>query len=209
MSVAVKVCGITTIDDALAAVDAGVDLIGFNFWPKSKRFLAPELAASIIRALPSRVMTVGLFVNAAADSVRAAMQVSGAKLAQLHGDETSDVASALGVSVMQVVRVSDPDSATAARAWPFATHVLVDASVVGYGGAGQRFDWALIEVARERLGRNVFVAGGLTPENVGELVRAHRPAGVDVASGVERVPGVKDHERMRAFVQAVREASAR
>lgn len=209
MSTLVKICGITQLDDALAAAEAGADWIGFNFWPKSKRYIPPAHAAVIVRALPPSVLPVGLFVNATREELEHAVKTSGVRLAQLHGDETEEQVADLTVPLLQVIRISDEAAAARAASWKNAAQVLLDASVVGYGGAGQRFEWSLIEAARRALGRNVLVAGGLTPENVGELVRAFRPEGVDVASGVETAPGRKDRARMIDFVRAVREAETR
>lgn len=205
MSTAVKFCGITTPADAALCVEAGAALLGFNFWPKSKRYVTPDAAAKIIRGLPPGVVAVGLFVNASPAEVTEAAQRSGITVAQLHGDEVVDDYKATGLELFQVVRLSS-EQAVRQLSPTTASRVLVDSLVEGYGGAGKVFDWGLVDLVRQRLSRNVFVAGGLTPENVGELIRRVRPSGVDVASGVESSPGRKDGQKLRAFVAAVRDA---
>ena len=205
MSVAVKFCGITSQDDARLCVDAGAALLGFNFWPKSKRHVTPDAAAAIIRGLPRGVVAVGLFVNASPLEVARAAEISGITVAQLHGDEAVEDFVSTGLELIQVVKLSSEQSVhllVPSR----ASRVLVDSAVEGYGGAGKAFDWGLVDLVRQRLSRNVYVAGGLRPENVGDLVRRVRPEGVDVASGVESSPGRKDGQKLRAFVAAVRDA---
>ncbi len=181
--------------------EAGVALFGFNFWPRSKRYVTPEAAAPLVARV--RGLPVGLFVNASVEEVARAVEISGVEAIQLHGDEDPADFVRLGVSIIQVLKVQG-------SAFPEATLVgarlLLDAAVEGYGGQGQRFAWSAVEAARSRYGVNPFIAGGLTPQNVGELVAAHRPGGVDVASGVESAPGVKDGKLVRAFVKAVQEA---
>ena len=204
--VKVKICGLTRPEDVDAAVDAGADFLGFNFWPRSKRHIAPALAAPLVRRAPSHVLPVGVFVNATFDEVAATVRACGLKAVQLHGDEDAADYAALGVPLWKVVRVRDEASLRGARVPAGVERVLLDAYVEGYGGGGQPFDWTLARAAPTHLGRPVVLAGGLTPDNVAQAVRTARPWGVDVASGVEASPGVKDVAKMRAFVLAARSA---
>jgi len=192
----VKICGVTRALDARAAVDAGADAIGLNFWPRSKRFIA-DGAAAVAAAVRGHALLVGVFVNPSAAEVAAA----DVDVVQLHGDETPDFGRALGRRLWRAVRVAGPDSLRELAAWRgVAEAFLLDSATPGYGGSGQAFDWTL---ARS-LDARVIVAGGLTPDNVGAALRAARPWGCDVAGGVERAPGIKDHERMARFIQAAR-----
>ena len=203
MTVRVKICGLTRLEDALAAVRLCADALGFNFWPGSKRYLAPAAAREIIRALPPLVTTVGVFVDPTRDEVLRAMDASGVVMAQLHGDETPELCLSLPIPVLKAIRVADARSLAQLASYEVRGFVL-DTPSAGYGGSGKTFDWSLVaEVAREM---PVVVAGGLTPENVAEAVRTVRPWAVDVASGVESAPGVKDEEKMRRFIVAAREA---
>lgn len=204
----VKICGVRTADDLQACLAAGADAIGFNFWPQSKRYLAPEQAAPLIKQLPPAVLPIGVFVGASPEEVAAAVRVSGVRAAQLHGGEDPAPYLALPVAIIPVVRMRDRSSLPSGPADPRVEVVLLDAHVEGFGGAGRQFDWSLVPEARRRLARPVLLAGGLTPENVGEAVCSARPWGVDVASGVESAPGIKDPAKVCAFVQAARAAAS-
>ena len=200
----IKICGIRTETDALAALDAGADLIGFNFYPKSPRYIDVGRCRDIMSVMRrhGRVVCVGVFVNASAADICATLDTCGLNLAQLHGDEPPEMLSRLGGRGFKAFRgiPSSLDGFTRKDAPAF----LVDASVKGeYGGTGITADW---EGAAE-LAKNYpfLLAGGLTPENVAEAVRKVQPWGVDVASGVEYAPGEKDANKMKAFVRAVRE----
>jgi phosphoribosylanthranilate isomerase len=200
-TVKVKICGVTRPEDALAAVRLGADALGFNFWPRSKRYLPPAEARAIVRSLPPFVTAVGLFVDATVDEVRRAVDASGVVLAQLHGDETPELCLAMPLPVLKAIRVADA-SALAQLASYEVRGFILDAPSEGYGGSGKVLDWSLVaEVAREM---PIVLAGGLTPENVAEAVRTVRPWAVDVASGVESAPGVKDEEKMRRFIEAAK-----
>jgi phosphoribosylanthranilate isomerase len=200
----IKICGITRLEDALAAARLGADALGFNFWPRSKRYVAPVEARKIVRRLPSFVTPVGVFVDPSRDEVRGAVDASGVAVAQLHGDEPPELCISLPLPVLKAIRVADRHSLAALVSYE-VQGFLLDAPTPGYGGSGEIFDWALAaEVAREL---PIVLAGGLGPDNVAEAVRAVRPWAVDVASGVERAPGVKDHDRMRLFVERAREAA--
>ena len=205
MKVFVKICGITSLEDALACVDAGADAVGFNFWPQSKRHIPVERAAAIAKRLPPNLRTVGVFVNPSAEEVDRAFASGAIDLAQLHGDETPDFCRRFNGRYIKAVRLRD--AASVARMADYACDLmLVDADSAGYGGSGQRADVALAgEAARAR---RVILAGGLTPDNVADAVAAVRPYGVDVAGGVEREPGIKDWIKVAAFVQAAKRGAA-
>ncbi|HTE20305.1 MAG TPA: phosphoribosylanthranilate isomerase [Armatimonadota bacterium] len=203
MSVRVKICGITNVEDALAAVDAGADALGFVFAP-SPRQVTPEHAAAILRELPPFVTTVGLVVDQDPFPILEACRMD---VVQFHGAEPPDVVARLGRRAMKAFRIRDEADLELLPRYASAGAFLLDAYVQGVaGGTGQQFPWRLAEAAA-RFGRPVVVAGGLTPENVALCVRTTRPYGVDVSSGVEHVPGKKDPAKIRAFIAAAREAS--
>lgn len=201
MSTFVKICGITSLDDALACVDAGADALGFNFWQQSKRHISVDRAAAIAKRVPPNVRTVGVFVNPSESDVDRAFASGAIDLAQLHGDETPDFCRRFSGRYIKALRLRDASS-LAGMAEYACDFVLVDADTPGYGGSGQRADTMLAaEAARLR---RVILAGGLTAENVAEAVATVQPYGVDVAGGVEREPGVKDWIKVAAFVQAAK-----
>jgi len=206
VTVRIKICGITRLEDALLAARLGADALGFNFWPGSKRFIAPAAARAIVRALPPFVTTVGVFVDAGRDELLSAAAVSGVQVLQLHGDEPPELARSLPMPLLKAIRVSGPASLDAIDRWPGAAGFLLDAAAPGYGGSGLTFDWSLASEAARRA--TVLLAGGLTPDNVAGAIRAVRPFAVDVASGVESAPGLKDAERLAAFITAARAAAA-
>ncbi len=203
----IKICGIKTVTDALAAMDAGADMIGFNFYPKSPRFVEVGMCRNIMSAVRQngRAKCVGVFVNASVGEILATMDTLGLNLAQLHGDETPEMLTALDGKGFKAFR-GIPESVDG-FARSESPVFLVDASVKGlYGGSGVIADWnGAAELAKKY---PLLLAGGLTPENVAEAVRRVRPWGVDVASGVESAPGEKDPSRMKAFVQAVRDGES-
>jgi len=203
--VRVKICGITNAADALAAIDAGADLLGFNFYEKSPRHIDQAEAAKIRRQLPKKIEAVGIFVNAPPADVAKVCQSLKLNAAQLHGDESpetvAEVASSL--TVWKAFRV-DPDfHLKTLDEYAQASAFLFDAAHTGqYGGTGRTTDW---DVARRAaVSHRIILAGGLNLENVAAAVRIVRPHAVDVASGVESKPGKKDHGRMREFIQEVR-----
>ncbi len=208
MRTKVKICGLTRLADALAAVEAGADALGFMFYGGSKRFVTPAAAAQIIRALPPFVARVGVFVNADAKFVRATVAECGLDTLQFHGEETAEFCGQF--APLKVIRAFRIENAGSLQALPkFAVDAwLLDSYVPGQrGGTGEKFNWELAVQAKE-LGRPVILAGGLTPENVADAMQQVWPYGVDVSSGVETAPGVKDPELVRRFVQIVREAEA-
>lgn len=201
----VKICGITTLDDALACADEGVDTLGINFWSGTKRRCDFDVAVRIAERLRDRVELVGVFVDAPLAEVRETLRLTGIPWAQLHGDESPNEVRELLPNAYKAIGVKGADPLGETRRFP-GEHVLLDASVPGEmpGGTGARFDWNLAKaVATER---KLTLAGGLSPENVAEAIRVVRPYRVDVASGTESAPGVKDLAKVRAFVASVRAA---
>ena len=199
----VKICGVTRLEDALAAVRLGADALGFNFWPGSKRYLPPAEARAIVQRLPPLVTAVGVFVDPTRDEVARAVEASGVVMAQLHGDEPPELCLSMPVPVLKAIRVHDLHALAQLASYEVRGFVL-DTPSPGYGGSGRTFDWSLVFEAARAM--PVVLAGGLTPENVGEAVRRVRPWAVDVASGVESAPGVKDPDKLRRFFEAVKEA---
>jgi phosphoribosylanthranilate isomerase len=206
VSVRVKICGVTRVEDARVAWEAGADALGLNFYRRSPRCVGPEQAAALARTRPALGAVVGVFVNESPEIIRARVRECGLTAVQLHGDEPPEACAGYGVPVIKALRVRGPEDVERARAYVGAGEVgalLLDGAAPAYGGGGVGFDWSL--VARlAGAGVPVLVAGGLNPGNVQEAVRATRPYGVDVASGVETSPGIKDAEAVRAFVRAVR-----
>jgi len=207
----IKIDGITNREDAEFAAGCGVDAIGFVF-AESPRRVTPEQAREVLRGLEPFVVAVGVFVNAPAEEVRRILECTGCSVAQLHGEEGPEYVEALApFGVVKVIRIGEGVNEEERRAWarpPYKTAraILLDTLVPGKaGGTGERFDLA-VAVEMVRAGYRVIVAGGLTPENVGEVVRRVRPYGVDVSSGVEAEPGRKDAGKVRRFVEAVRAA---
>ena len=206
MSVRVKICGVTRQEDARAAWAAGADALGLNFYPRSPRYVEPATAAVLARLRPALGAVVGVFVNESPDVIRARVRECGLTAVQLHGDEPPEACSGYGVPVIKALRVRGPEDVERAHAYLGAgdvTTLLLDGAAPGYGGGGVGFDWSLVARLADA-GAPVLVAGGLHPGNVQEAVRATRPYGVDVASGVEVSPGVKDADAVRAFVRAVK-----
>ena len=188
MPVKVKICGITNLADGMAAAEAGADALGFVFYDRSPRGVSIEAAADLIRHLPPFVLKVGVLVNAPEDLVFRAIRECGLSLLQFHGDEAPEYCLQFGLMSMKAFRIRDAASLQALRNYPTDAWLL-DAYVPGTpGGTGETFNWDLALEA-QKLGRPIFLAGGLTPENVAEAVRRARPYGVDVSSGVEAVPG--------------------
>lgn len=208
MTVRVKICGLRSAADLDACLRADVHAVGFNFYEKSKRFVTTGQAAALARATPADVWKVGVFVGAHPVSVHDHVCAVGLSHAQLHGDEAPEDYVHAGVPLVQVIRVKDRQSLSV-RPSPRAAMVLLDTHVAGFGGSGEAFDWRWVGEATADWGLPIVLAGGLTPDNVAEAIAQARPWGVDVASGVESAPGVKDPARVLAFAQAVRDASAR
>ena len=196
----VKICGITRAEDAAVAVTHGASAIGFIFWAKSRRYVDPDQARAIVRTLPPFVTPVGVFVNEPADAINAVAAQVGLGAVQLHGDETPELLDALVSPVVKAVGRIDADTA---RRWPSRVRLLVDADErVQRGGTGITADWAAAAVLARQ--RPIVLAGGITPENVGDAVLTVQPFGIDVSSGVEDAPGIKNPEKLRALFEALR-----
>lgn len=192
----IKICGITALEDALAACDAGADALGFNFWPRSPRYIEPERAARIIERLPGNVLAVGVFVDEPAEQIEETASAAGIEVAQLHG--------ACGVPRLRWWKALEAGPELDRQMEQFeAEAFLVDAPAGALrGGTGRTFDWSLVR----GLPRRIVLAGGLGPDNVKEAIATARPWGVDACSRLEIAPGRKDAARVREFVRAVREA---
>jgi phosphoribosylanthranilate isomerase len=206
----VKVCGVTREDDAHRIAAAGVDWIGLNFWPGSKRVVDTargRALAAAARAGNPAVVVVGVFVDEDPDRIAAIAGEVGLDRLQLHGDEGPAACAALGPRAFKAVAIAAAADLVRAAAYPGAL-VLLDTPSAGRGGAGVAFDWSIARDAATIAGKQILLAGGLHPDNVAAAVRAVRPWGVDVASGVESAPGVKDLERAHAVGAAARAAAA-
>ena len=205
----VKICGITNLEDAQIAIEHGADAIGFNFYPGSKRFVDEGYVKSIVDQLENPITKVGVFVNQSIEEICEAKSIAEFDVIQLHGDESpsfvNDLRRKTETTIIKVFRVSDEFD------FQVVSHCNVDAILLDsfsadeYGGTGYAFDWTIAaKIAKEF--PNVYLAGGLTSENVAEAIRQVRPYAVDVASGVEVRPGIKDPARVAAFIKAAKEA---
>ena len=201
----IKICGITRLEDARFAIECGANALGFVFWPASPRSIDPARARAIVALLPPFVTAVGVFVNQSADSVNGVAAAVGLGVVQLHGDESLDFAAGLNRPVLKAMTLAAGDAAI--DRWPAETMVLLDAhDPVRRGGTGRTIDWA--RAASVAAHRPIILAGGLNPDNVADAVERVRPFGIDVSSGVEAAPGVKDHERVKRLFDAIREAES-
>jgi phosphoribosylanthranilate isomerase len=205
--VLVKICGITRLADAGLAVDCGAGALGFVFWPDSPRFVDPESARAIIATLPPAVIPVGVFVNQSAEYVNEVADKLSLGAVQLHGDESVDYAMAMTRRVFKAIALADA-SDHSIDAWPPETMVLLDVhDPIRRGGTGKTIDWGRASTVARR--RPVILAGGLTPENVGEAISRVGPSGIDVSSGVESSPRVKDPDKLKALFAAVKGVETR
>jgi phosphoribosylanthranilate isomerase len=197
--VQVKICGITSLEDARVAVDCGADALGFVFYPPSPRYVTPAQAARIVAALPPFVTTVGLFVDVPAAEVDETVACCGLDRVQLHGHETPEYCRRMRRPVIKAIRMKNAESLTSVADYTVAAYLL-DAYVEGAlpGGNGAAFAWEL--AARVKTHGSIILAGGLTPENIETAIAQVQPDGVDVSSGVERRPGVKDQHKIRQFI---------
>ncbi len=205
MQTKVKICGITSIADGMTAAEAGADMIGLMFYDGSPRHITQAQAVEISRALPPFVLRVGVFVNPEPDLVLRAIGDCGLNLLQFHGDEDSAFCTQFGVMSVKALRVQSAESLQTLANFQTDAFLLDAYSKSGLGGTGEQFNWDLA-VAAQKFGKPIFLAGGLTPENVADAVRQVRPFAVDVSSGVESAPGKKDEVKVRAFIAAVRAA---
>lgn len=206
MRTRVKICGITRLEDAAAAARAGADAIGLVFDPRSPRHVALEQAAAIARSMAPFVTVVGLFVNAEPARIRETLSRVPIALLQFHGSESPEQCRLYDLPYMRAVRMQEGvDLRAQARAYADAAGLLLDTHEPSVaGGSGRRFDWTRVP---HDVAKPVILAGGLTPENVGEAVRAVRPYAVDVSSGVEKAKGIKDADKVISFIRAVQEAA--
>jgi phosphoribosylanthranilate isomerase len=220
--VQIKICGMRRADEVEAAVEAGVDLLGFNFWPGTARYIAPSEAVSLIRSVPSHIWTVGVFVDETPERVLEIAALTGVTVLQFHGSESPEYFERLGsirlgsirqgsirqsaIRMIKAFKVTESFRADALRAYGSAYAFLLDGYVAGGlpGGTGQVFDWSHARRAGE-FGK-VIVAGGLNARNVAAAIRETQPWGVDVCSGVETAPGRKDAKLIREFIRVAREA---
>lgn len=218
----IKICGLTRLQDIDAAVAAGADALGFVFYPKSPRYRTPDQVRQLMASVPPFVTTVGLFVNASLQQVQETLAQAPVSLLQFHGDETpeqcADIAAAIERRFLKVIRVRPQTTATDLLEYevrcracsPYFAGVLLDTHVESYGGGGKVFDWSIIP---KELAPRVVLSGGLDAQNVTAALRCVYPHAVDVSSGVEqltgvgdRIPGIKDATRIKAFIAAVRAA---
>jgi len=201
-----KICGITRSSDATYAVEHGATALGFVLWPRSPRFVSDAQVAEIVATLPPSVTTVGVFVNASPESIALTVKRTGLQMVQLHGDEPSTYATVLTWPILRSVTLDATDGMV--ESWPAETTFLVDASdPERRGGTGQAVDWTRAASLAQL--RRTVLAGGLTADNVEEAIAAVRPYGVDVSSGVEDAPGVKNAERVARFLANAQRAMAR
>jgi phosphoribosylanthranilate isomerase len=202
--VRVKICGITNQKDAFAALDAGADALGFVFYNGSPRNIAREDAARIIEQLPPFIQTVGLFVNESIETINNIADLCGLDVIQLHGDETPQFCNSINRRVIKALRIKDISSLEPLESFNVAGMLLDAWSPSEQGGTGRTFNWDIAEIASQK--KQIILAGGLSPDNVTEAIRKVRPYAVDVSSGVESSPGVKDHMLLRDFIRKAKES---
>ena len=200
----IKICGITNLEDALLATGLGADALGFIFYPKSPRYVAPAAAREIIAHLPPFVVSVGVFVDEGAHMVRELAAQVGLDWIQVHGQESPDYCRSLGRRVIKGFRIKDASSLKDLEPFQGAVQAfLLDTYKKGQvGGTGETFDWELARQAKQY--GQIVLAGGLTPDNVAQAIKVAQPQAVDTASGTEGAPGKKDPEKLRAFFSALR-----
>jgi phosphoribosylanthranilate isomerase len=205
----VKICGITRVEDALLAVDLGASAVGFIFYSPSPRYVDPKRVAEIVRKLPPFVTTVGVFVNEQANEMNRIVSQCGLDRVQLHGDEPYETLDALSRPAYRAFRIGQEADLDALEHAPDRTVLLDSYQSDRYGGTGKTFDWSWARRCVDRLGqqgRRVILAGGLTPEIIATALQAVSPHALDVSSGVEAAPGVKDERKLRALFRALDEA---
>ncbi|HKV34391.1 MAG TPA: phosphoribosylanthranilate isomerase, partial [Pyrinomonadaceae bacterium] len=201
----IKICGITNLEDAVAAIAMGADALGFNFYKPSPRYVTPQTAREIIEQLPDEVLKVGVFVNEASpDRVRSIANESGITALQLHGDESPEYCSELADKyIIKCLAVSTNFDTQMTEAYQVDAIMFDTKHNTLRGGTGRAFDWSIAQQVSKTIPK-LYLAGGLSPENVADAIETVRPFAVDACSSLETIPGKKDHERMRAFVTAVR-----
>ena len=205
MAVKVKICGITRLEDALLALELGADFLGLNFWEKSPRYISPEQAEKIAREVKGKIELVGVFVNPVLEEVEKLRKELGLDWVQLHGEESPEFCQRLGGRIIKALRLGSEEDLKIIERYSDLLW-LVDSKTRAYGGSGISPDWSLARKAQEKLGR-IILAGGLKPENVKIVIQQVAPWAVDVASGVESAPGIKDPEKLKKFIEAVKNAT--
>jgi phosphoribosylanthranilate isomerase len=201
--VRVKICGITRLADAQLAVELGADALGFNFWPRSKRYCRPAVARQIIQKLPPLVSAVAVFVNQSRREIERICSAVGPSALQLHGNESPEFCQGFPWPVIKAIAVNGPESLRACEAYQVSAF-LMDTPSRSFGGSGRTFPWKVLAAWGDS--RPILLAGGLTAENVRRAVQLVRPYGVDVASGVESAPGIKSPKKMARFIAAAKRA---
>lgn len=197
----IKICGLTNLNDALFAANAGADYLGFIFYKKSPRFIDVREASSIISKLPNQIKKVGVFVNQTEEEIGKAVEMCHLDYVQLHGDESPDFIVKVNVPVIKSFRLKDENSLTGIEDYDVFANLFDTYSDNQFGGTGKTFDLSLLE--NKLFNKPFFLSGGLNAENVGEAIRKIKPFSVDVASGVEKSPGLKDHFKIERFIQSV------
>ena len=208
MTLRIKICGITNINDALEAVNAGAEALGFMLYEKSKRFVRPETVKEIIRELPPFVSCVGVFVNESRENILSVKESCQLDTIQLHGDESPTFCQEIPGKVIKAFQLRTPETLNTVATYQTNAWLLDSYSPAARGGTGDSFNWDWVKAASP-LDRPVIIAGGLTPDNAADCVLATRPYGLDVSSGVEISPGIKCAKKMTDFVTAAREAASR
>ena len=204
LSPIIKICGLTSLEQALSCVELGADWLGLNCWSGSSRYISAEKALEIVDGLPESVSTVGVFVNESTDTLESIMRETGMDLAQLHGDEMPESCKKITVPWFKAFRVSPDFQPQRIQDYGGETFLLDAYSKTHYGGSGQKIDWELASTV-SAMGK-LILAGGLAPENVADAVNKVRPWGVDVCSGVESEPGIKDLLKIKEFINNIRNA---
>ncbi len=203
----VKICGITRMDDAIFAHKCGASALGFIAYPKSPRFIMEKPVAEIIRGVGGNLLKIAVFVNPLHEDVERYLD-SGVDVIQLHGDETAKFAEGIAKSaeIWKAIRPKTRDDILKYKGYPASKFLIDSSSASAYGGTGKTADWELAKFAVEELGAPVILAGGINPVNVAEALKKVRPFGIDVSSGVESAPGIKDHEKMKRLFEEIRKA---
>ncbi len=207
MRVKVKICGVSSVEEALCALDCGADALGFNFWPQSLRYIAPREARAIIDRLPPFISCVGVFVNESSERIIETAGIAGIHIVQLHGDESPEFCRAMdSLKLIKALRVGEGFEPSSIARFGVSA-VLLDTNIKGsYGGTGRRFDWRVATEAKQF--SRIILAGGLNIDNVAEAITTVKPFAIDVCSGVEAEPGRKDLDKLRRFMREVRRATS-
>ena len=208
MTLRIKICGITNIRDAMAAIEAGANALGFMFFEKSKRYVPPETGRKIVQAIPPFVSCVGVFVNETHEKIQSIKDYCQLDTIQLHGDESPEFCHNIPGKTIKAFQLKNPIDLEATEPYKTSAWLLDTYSPAARGGTGESFNWSWVQDARP-LGRPTIIAGGLSPDNAADCVLATEPYGLDVSSGVEKEPGQKCAEKMKAFIHAARVAAER